>query len=97
MRCRLTPIAASGKIPIMLRSRKAWPIAALGILWMGPAARAQVPEKVPSPAIDPDWTYVSPGPAKCVEIGNVYLHKGALDGALSRFEEAVKDDPHSRR
>lgn len=45
-------------------------------------------------AIDPDWTYTSPGPAKCVEIGNVNLHKGALAGALSRFEEAVKDNPH---
>ena len=44
--------------------------------------------------IDPDWDYASPGPAKCVEIGNVYLHKGALEGALSRFQEAVKDDPH---
>jgi tetratricopeptide (TPR) repeat protein len=29
-----------------------------------------------------------------VEIGNVYLHKGALEGALSRFQEAVKDNPH---
>ena len=44
------------------------------------------------PTIDPDWTYTSPGPAKCVEIGNVYLHKGNLKGALSRFEEAVKDN-----
>jgi tetratricopeptide (TPR) repeat protein len=66
----------------------------LGVVAAAPIVRAQVPEKLPSPAIDPDWNYVSPGPAKCVEIGNVYLHKGALDGALSRFQEAVKDNPH---
>ena len=59
-----------------------------------PALRAQVPEKPPTPSTDDDWNYVSPGPAKCVEIGNVYLHKGALAGALSRFQEAVKDNPH---
>jgi len=59
-----------------------------------PAARAQVPEKRPAPPIDDDWTYQSPGPAKCVEVGNVYLHKGNLKGALSRFQEAVKDNPH---
>jgi tetratricopeptide (TPR) repeat protein len=56
--------------------------------------RAQVPEKPPSRAINPDWDYSTPGPAKCVEIGNVYLHKKNLKGALSRFQEAVKDDPH---
>ena len=59
-----------------------------------PAVRAQVPEKIPSSPIDPDWTYTSPGAAKCVEIGNVYLHQGALKGALSRFQEAVKDNPN---
>jgi tetratricopeptide (TPR) repeat protein len=58
------------------------------------AGRAQVPEKVPTPSRDPDWTYTSPGPRKCVEIGNVYLHKGNLKGALSRFEEALQDNPH---
>ena len=78
----------------MQRLSKAWPIAALGILWIAPALCAQVPEKVPSYPIDPDWTYTSPGPAKCVEIGNVYLHKGNLKAALSRFQEAVKDNPH---
>jgi tetratricopeptide (TPR) repeat protein len=69
-------------------------IAAFGILLVAPAVRAQVQEKSPSTGpIDPDWNYTSPGPAKCVEIGNVYLHKGNLKGALSRFEEAVKDNP----
>jgi tetratricopeptide (TPR) repeat protein len=78
----------------MHRLLKALPIAAFGIFLVAPAVHSQVPEKPPSPQINDDWTYVSPGPAKCVEIGNVYLHKGALKGALSRFEEAVKDNPH---
>ena len=73
--------------------KAAW-IVVLGIVVAAPIVRAQVPEKIPSPPIDPDWTYTSPGPAKCVEIGNVYLHKGNLKGALSRFQEAVKDNPH---
>ena len=55
---------------------------------------AQVPEKIPSPPIDPDWGYTSPGAAKCVEVGNVYLHKGELKAALSRFQEALKDNPN---
>ena len=90
----MTPRATSGKIPVMQRLRKAWPIVATGILWIAPTLRAQVPEKPPTPSTDDDWGYTSPGPAKCVEIGNVYLHKGALEGALSRFQEAVKDNPH---
>jgi tetratricopeptide (TPR) repeat protein len=61
---------------------------------LAPAIRPQVPEKPPTPQIDEDQGYESPGPAKCVEVGNVYLHKGALQGALSRFQEAVKDNPH---
>jgi len=78
-------------MPMCLKA--AW----FGVLWIVMAALvvcAQVPEKIPSPPIDPNWTYTSPGPAKCVEIGNVYLHKGKLKGALSRFQEAVKDNPH---
>jgi tetratricopeptide (TPR) repeat protein len=78
----------------MQRVVKALTIIACGIFWVAPAVRAQVPEKVPSYPIDPDWTYTSPGPAKCVEIGNVYLHQGNLKGALSRFQEAVTDNPH---
>jgi len=66
----------------------------LGMVVAAPIVRGQVPEIIPSPTIDHDWTYESPGPAKCVEIGNVYLHKGNLKGALSRFQEAVKDNPH---
>jgi tetratricopeptide (TPR) repeat protein len=78
----------------MERCLKAAWIVVLGITVTAPIVRAQVPEKPPSAAIDPDWSYTSPGPAKCVEIGNVYLHKGELKGALSRFQEAVKDNPH---
>lgn len=73
--------------------KAAW-FVVLGMVVTAPAVRAQVPEKIPSYPIDPDWNYTSPGAAKCVEIGNVYLHQGALKGALSRFQEAVKDDPH---
>ena len=72
--------------------KAAWCVV-LGAVVAAPLARAQVPEKPPTPTYD-DWTYDSPGPAKCVEIGNVYLHKGDLKGALSRFQEAVKDNPH---
>ncbi len=68
-------------------------ILALAVATFAPLVRAQVPEN-PNPKLDPDWEYESPGPRRCVEIGNVYLHKGKLKGALSRFQEAVKDDPH---
>jgi tetratricopeptide (TPR) repeat protein len=77
----------------MPRLLKALSTAAFGIILLAPAVRAQVPEKSPAQDND-DQNYQSPGPAKCVEIGNVYLHKGALQGALSRFQEAVKDNPH---
>lgn len=69
-------------------------VAALALFWIAPAIRAQAPEPPSKPSYDNDWNYVSPGPAKCVEAGNVYLHRGALAGALSRFQEALKDDPH---
>jgi tetratricopeptide (TPR) repeat protein len=78
----------------MGRGAKTLSIAALGIFMAAPSVCAQVPEKPPAPAINPDWDYTTPGPAKCVEAGNVYLHKKNLKGALSRFQEAVKDDPH---
>jgi tetratricopeptide (TPR) repeat protein len=68
--------------------------AALAILLAGPWAHAQVKEEPPSPKIDANWSYVSPGPVKCVEVGNLYLHKGNLKGALSRFQEAVQTGPH---
>ena len=72
--------------------KAAW-VLLLSVVLAAPSGRAQVPEKPPKPS-DDDWNYVSPGPAKCVEAGNVYLHRGALQGALSRFQEALKDNPH---
>jgi len=78
----------------MHRYLKAACFLVLGAVVIPPMVRAQVSEKPPTPKTYDDWTYVSPGPAKCVEIGNVYLHKGKLQGALSRFQEAVKDNPH---
>ena len=68
--------------------------AAFAILVTATVVRAQVPEKPPAPKAVDDWNYTTPGPAKCVEIGNLYLHKGNTKAALSRFEEAVKDNPH---
>ena len=75
------------------RQKAAW-FVTLGIL-VAPMVRAQGPEKPPKPAKDrdADYTYVSPGPKKCVEVGNYYLHDGNLYAALSRFQEAVKDNP----
>lgn len=93
-RSRLTRQAGSGNIPIMPHTLKLLVLVALAIFWIGPEARAQIPEKPPQPSYDDDWNYVSPGPAKCVEAGNVYLKRGALQGALSRFQEALKDNPH---
>ncbi len=77
----------------MPRFLKAEWFVALVVVMAAPIVRAQVPEN-PNPKLNSDWEYQSPGPKKCVEIGNVYLHKGKLPGALSRFQEAVEDDPH---
>ena len=77
----------------MLKCVKAACLAVLGLVVAAPMVCGQVPEN-PNPRLNPDWEYETPGAAKCVEIGNVYLHKGNLKGALSRFEEAVKDNPH---
>ncbi len=55
----------------------------------------------PAPEIDPDaakyadrGTYIPPGPRKSVEIGNYYLRRKKYYGALSRFQEAVEEDPN---
>jgi tetratricopeptide (TPR) repeat protein len=80
------------KIKMMLK----WVLGAeilVGMIMAAPIVCGQVQEN-PNPKLNPDWEYQSPGPKQCVEIGNVYLHKGKLKGALSRFQEAVKDDPH---
>jgi tetratricopeptide (TPR) repeat protein len=37
---------------------------------------------------------VTPSPAKSVEVGNYYLRRKKLQAALSRFQEAVRTNPH---
>lgn len=66
--------------------------ATLWVVVAGLAVCGQVKEEASAPRIDNDWTYVNPGPAKSVEIGNFYLRKGKLKAALSRFQEAVQAD-----
>ena len=43
---------------------------------------------------DPVRRYVSPSASKSVEIGDFYLRKKKFNAALSRFQEALKTDPH---
>jgi tetratricopeptide (TPR) repeat protein len=90
----LTLLGGLGENPFMRCVKNVLSIAAFAILVTAPVVRAQVPEKPPAPRADDDLNYTTPGPAKCVEIGNLYLHKGNTKAALSRFEEAVKDNPH---
>ena len=78
----------------MATSRQAALFMALSALLASVVALAQVPERPPADTIPDDWTYVSPGPAKCVEIADVYLHKRKLKAALSRYQEAAQDDAH---
>ena len=68
--------------------------AILAFLLAAPAAWAQDEDTPPPPPPTDNWSYQSPGPAKCVEIGNFYLHKKKLAAALSRFQEAIKINSH---
>jgi tetratricopeptide (TPR) repeat protein len=43
---------------------------------------------------DPLRRYVSPSAQKSVEIGDFYLRRKKFKAALSRFQEALKTDPH---
>jgi tetratricopeptide (TPR) repeat protein len=43
---------------------------------------------------DPFRRYVSPSASKSVEIGDFYLRRKKFNAALSRFQEALKTDPH---
>jgi Tfp pilus assembly protein PilF len=78
----------------MHRLMRAGIIGLLGLCLSGPRAQAQVHEDPPVLAHDGSWEYASPGPAKCTDVGNYYLHKGDMKAALSRFEEALRDNPH---
>jgi tetratricopeptide (TPR) repeat protein len=68
--------------------------AALGLALAGPAIHAQDQEASPPSQIVDNWKYVNPGPARSVEVGDYYLRKKKLAAALSRYQEAVKTDPH---
>jgi tetratricopeptide (TPR) repeat protein len=78
----------------MHRAQKVAWVVALGFALAAPAVHAQVKEEPPRPSIDDNWNYVSDGPVKCVEVGNYYLRKNKLEAALSRFQEALKANPH---
>jgi tetratricopeptide (TPR) repeat protein len=73
--------------------KTSWTVA-LGLALAGPAPHAQDKELPPPPTPEDNWKYVSPSPAKSVEIGNYYLRRKKLQPALSRFQEAVKTNPH---
>ena len=66
----------------------------LGLILAAPAVYAQVKEEPPPPSIEDNWKYVSQGPAKCVEVGNYYLRRNKVEAARSRFQEAVRINPH---
>lgn len=54
------------------------------------AARAQDEQS----NADAPERYVPPGPQKSVEIGDFYFKRKRYAGALSRYKEAVRADPH---
>ena len=51
-------------------------------------------KKLPPPGREEPEPYKPPSAWKSVEIGNFYLKKKDFPGALSRYQEAVKTDPH---
>jgi tetratricopeptide (TPR) repeat protein len=55
---------------------------------------AQKQQAQPAAKGDPMRAYVSPSAAKSVEIGDFYLRRKKFNAALSRFQEALKTDPH---
>ena len=65
----------------------------LVFLTSGPVVYAQK-QQARSAAGDPVRSYASPSAAKSVEIGDYYLRKKKFNAALSRFQEALKTDPH---
>ena len=67
----------------------------LGLGFPGTTIPAQQQEeKAPREAADESTPYVPPPAWKSVEIGNFYLRRKKIQGALSRFQEAAKTDPH---
>ena len=68
----------------------------VAILGLGQAGLALPPQdkKLPPRVPDESEPYKPPAAWKSVEIGNFYLKKKDYPGALSRYQEAVKTDPH---
>ena len=61
----------------------------------GPVVRAQKQQAQPAAVkADPIRNYASPSASKSVEIGDFYLRRKKFSAALSRFQEALKTDPH---
>jgi tetratricopeptide (TPR) repeat protein len=99
----LTPIECPANIVDMRRVQILSFFAAL-MLAVAPTLRGQdakdAPKKTPAVEVDPDADkystekkYVPPGAVKSVEIGNFYLRRKKYSGALSRFQEAVQENP----
>jgi tetratricopeptide (TPR) repeat protein len=61
------------------------------------ASRAQTSRTPPAPQppveLEKNSPYTTPGPEKCVEVGNFYLKRGKYKAAVSRFEEAIQTRP----
>jgi tetratricopeptide (TPR) repeat protein len=61
----------------------------------GPVVCAQKQQAQPAAdKADPIRNYASPSASKSVEIGDFYLRRKKFKAALSRFQEALKTDPH---
>ena len=73
-------------------------IALLPVLLFHKAGTVNCAQKRPAqPAVDqadPIRAFASPSAAKSVEIGDFYLRRKKYKAALSRFQEALKTDPH---
>ncbi len=68
-------------------------LSVLVFLTSGPVVYPQRQQARSAPA-DPVRPYASPSAAKSVEIGDYYLGRRKFNAALSRFQEALKTDPH---
>lgn len=74
----------------MHRIRLLFLLALMAVPSAFPAARPQGDESKAAAQTH----YVSPGPRKSVEIGDFYFKRRKYAGALSRYKEAVRMDPH---
>ncbi|MGA8184909.1 MAG: tetratricopeptide repeat protein [Terriglobia bacterium] len=73
----------------------------LAALLLGVIALMSLPTSLPAQHMAQDdgelessYHYVPPSARQSVEIGNFYFRRKNYRGALSRFEEAAKDDPY---